>query len=168
MLFLDISDFDEFSMKDHYPLFAGRGNGGKPLYAASLYMNESRVSTQLGVIRDGVSPRDLRCKLHFSHKIEKSTPIHINVPVLKYNPASYGACSYYQKQEENQDQDGFTWRMDPTGPFSWKFNQRLTGKRKDPRRQDEVDIRTDLLWVEAFENVFVEPEDDIDEDEDAN
>ena len=140
VMFLDISDCDNFSMNGHFPLLAGKGRDGNALYAASLYMNEPRVGTQLGLIRDGVFPRSVRCNVHFSHKVEASTPLLISVPVLKYDPSSYGACTFYRNQERNLDQSNLNATViDKTGPFSWKFSQRLTGKCKDLRRQDEID-----------------------------
>lgn len=115
-----------FLQHGHYPLVAGRTPDGELLYLAKI---SARKKQHYLAIPNGIRQQKIKLKVHYADGTEKSATSSIidgsmKIPVLAYDPESYKSSGYYASRRE------FSGGMDATGPFSWKFNRKLSKKQK--------------------------------------
>lgn len=106
-------------VNDHHLLSAGFRSDGR-----RSYIFWSRGYDGLWYTGDGPSADELYfikrssdAALRFS--VSRSSDI-VCMCALRYDADAYVRCEYYRRKQE-QEEVG----MDPTGPFSWKFNRYL-------------------------------------------
>lgn len=115
---IEVSRDEPLSMSNHHPLIAGTFPDRRQSYVFQLF-------TEGGLVYEasGPSPKEA----HFMRRLDgklfitrSSLPDTLYIIVLRYDLGSYMHCEYYASKLRLEDAG-----MDPTGPFSWKFERYL-------------------------------------------